>query len=292
MSNLLKEAIADAKAVKATALANAKIALEESFQPTLQRMVSSKLAEEEDEEGELDFNIDFGDEEEAPVDDVSVGMDSFEDEPAPEAPVEPAPEEESDPELESILRELDFEGEEEPVEEEDEMDLEMEGEDCETEETWESILRELEEADCEDDEPVMERRNRSVGNSSALVRENKQLKAKLNEAYSVVTKLKKVVNEVNLLNSKLMYNTKAMKLEGLSQNQKIKIVEAFDRANTVREVKLVYATLMEQVKKAPVRKTAIASKTIPTAKGNKTPMVESNGILRLQQLAGIKKFED
>lgn len=291
MSNLLKEAIADAKAVKATALANAKIALEESFQPTLQRMVSSKLAEEEDED--LDFNIEFGndDEEDAAAADTSVGMDSFEDE---EAPEEPAPEdEEGDPELESILRELDFEDDEvEPVEEEEDCMEPVEEEDCDSEETWESILRELEEEDCEEDTPVVERRSRYNSNNSSLVRENKQLKAKLNEAYSVVTKLKKVVNDVNLLNSKLMYNTKAMKLEGLTQSQKIKIVEAFDRANTVREVKLVYATLMEQVKKQPVRKTAIASKTIPTAKGNKSQMVESNGILRLQQLAGIKKFED
>ena len=49
--DLLKEAIADAKAVKETALANAKIALEEAFTPRLQSMLSHKLAEElEDDE--------------------------------------------------------------------------------------------------------------------------------------------------------------------------------------------------------------------------------------------------
>ena len=48
---MLKEAIADAKAVKETALANAKIALEEAFTPRLQSMLSHKLAEElEDDE--------------------------------------------------------------------------------------------------------------------------------------------------------------------------------------------------------------------------------------------------
>ena len=35
MSDLLKEAIADAKAVRETALANAKMALEEAFTPQL-----------------------------------------------------------------------------------------------------------------------------------------------------------------------------------------------------------------------------------------------------------------
>ena len=47
MKDLLKEAIADAKAVRETALANAKIALEEAFTPRLQSMLSAKLSEEE-----------------------------------------------------------------------------------------------------------------------------------------------------------------------------------------------------------------------------------------------------
>ena len=47
-NDLLKEAIADARAVRETALANAKLALEEAFTPRLQSMLSAKLAEEED----------------------------------------------------------------------------------------------------------------------------------------------------------------------------------------------------------------------------------------------------
>ena len=50
MSNLLKEAIADAKTVRETAIANAKMALEEAFTPHLKSMLSAKLAEEDDEE--------------------------------------------------------------------------------------------------------------------------------------------------------------------------------------------------------------------------------------------------
>ena len=45
-SNLLKEAIADAKAVRATALANAKVALEEAFAPRFHAMFADKLKEE------------------------------------------------------------------------------------------------------------------------------------------------------------------------------------------------------------------------------------------------------
>ena len=54
-SKLLKEAIADAKAVKETAIANAKIALEEAFTPKLQSILSKKLQSEmEEEEDEME----------------------------------------------------------------------------------------------------------------------------------------------------------------------------------------------------------------------------------------------
>jgi uncharacterized membrane protein len=53
--DILKEAIADAKAVKETAIANAKIALEEAFTPFLQEKFAAKLAEiDEMEENEDD----------------------------------------------------------------------------------------------------------------------------------------------------------------------------------------------------------------------------------------------
>tara|TARA_A100000164_G_C21430017_1_gene550608 strand:+ start:243 stop:545 length:303 start_codon:yes stop_codon:yes gene_type:complete len=53
MDDLLKDAIADAKAVRETALENAKIALEEAFTPRLQSMLSKKIQSEiEVDEGE------------------------------------------------------------------------------------------------------------------------------------------------------------------------------------------------------------------------------------------------
>ena len=61
MGDLLKEAIADAKAVRETALANAKMALEEAFTPQLKSMLSAKLKEDEFEDEE-----EFGGEEEIP----------------------------------------------------------------------------------------------------------------------------------------------------------------------------------------------------------------------------------
>ena len=55
MDDLLREAIADAKSVRETALANAKIALEEAFTPRLQSMLSKKIQSEmEDSDEEMD----------------------------------------------------------------------------------------------------------------------------------------------------------------------------------------------------------------------------------------------
>ena len=48
--DLLKEAIADAKAVKETAIANAKAALEEAFTPQIKSMLSQRLSEMEEED--------------------------------------------------------------------------------------------------------------------------------------------------------------------------------------------------------------------------------------------------
>ena len=61
-SNLLKEAIADAKAVRATAIANAKIALEEAFTPRLQSILSQKLQQEIEEADEDAEEIEENDE--------------------------------------------------------------------------------------------------------------------------------------------------------------------------------------------------------------------------------------
>ena len=53
MDDLLKDAIADAKAVRETALANAKIALEEAFTPRLQSMLSRKIQSEMDQQRQI-----------------------------------------------------------------------------------------------------------------------------------------------------------------------------------------------------------------------------------------------
>ena len=76
-SNLLKEAIADAKAVRETAIANAKIALEEAFTPRLQSILSQKLQQEmEDSDDEEEVNEEYGAEDTSDADSSKIDGDN------------------------------------------------------------------------------------------------------------------------------------------------------------------------------------------------------------------------
>ena len=363
-SKLLKEAIADAKAVRETAIANAKIALEEAFAPRLQSILSRKLqAEMEGDEEEADMNEDndtstgigtgdnkepadaansaqtdlsgianqsasAGDELEGheEVDDLMEGEDeeapAMEGEDEAEYAVEGeemAPEADEDElDLESIIRELEdelgveesdelgyedptgvenaYEGEEEaPAAEapaEDEMEAPaMEGEEEETIDLDE-ILREM---GYGDDEEVSE--EEEAGNEEEMA----AMQSELKEAYSTIQSLRKTINEVNLLNAKLLYTNKLFRNYNLTNEQKVKVVENLDRTSNVREVKLVYATLSESMKfTGTERKVAQAKKSIteglaskPTASTAPAKQIISENTNelanRFKQLAGIIK---
>jgi hypothetical protein len=116
------------------------------------------------------------------------------------------------------------------------------------------------------------------------------LKAELNEALKTINVLKSELNEINLLNAKLLYTNKIFKSKNLNENQKVKVLSSFDKATTVGEVKMVFETLNEGIK---VNKNTIkenlgsASKAMVTPNAKK-PIVESNdAFLRMQKLAGI-----
>lgn len=124
----------------------------------------------------------------------------------------------------------------------------------------------------------------------APVRTNTQL----NEAVKTIKILKNQLNEVNLLNAKLLYVNKLFKSKSLAESQKVKVITAFDRATTIKETKNIYETLKESlntttvVKKAPLRESlGFASKPIGSAPAR--PIVEADAyVYRMQQLAGLK----
>jgi len=293
-NDLLKEAIADAKAVRETAIANAKLALEEAFTPKLQSMLSTKIAEEmEDEleeEEELAVTDTSAEDEEVAVADDSTELPAADDETvATEDEVEDEvyeEGEEEDLELESIIRELESE---EGLEEEDELPVE------------EPVAESYEENYEESEEPAMEEEEvmdldeiiKSLTEEDEEVMEEDDMEGELEEAYSTIKSLKNTINEVNLLNSKLLFSNKLFRMHSLSESQKMNVIETFDRAASVREVKLVYSTLAESLVPASSKKRAVtegfASKTTRSTAPSKNVIVESNNFAsRMQKLAGLK----
>ena len=74
------------------------------------------------------------------------------------------------------------------------------------------------------------------------------MKTQLKEYKDTIGYLREKLNEVNLLNAKLLFTNKLFRGFGLNNNQKLRVVEQFDRAQNLREIKLVYATLAESFK--------------------------------------------
>ncbi len=307
-SDLLKEAIADAKAVRETALKNAELAIQEALTPRLQSIISRKIQAEmendENMEEELDSSeIGFGDnkqpadtgyleldsetEEETAdvgeedenlevIDDLTEEEDMGDDE---ETDIEEGEEDEDEMDLEEIIRELegeleDSDGEMDDTNLEEEEDVEFDlsemedDEELDLSELTEEDDEELDMTEMEDEDDLDEDfnldeilREMGYGDDEEEVTEEEEtggdteeLEAELEEAYKTINVLKKTINEVNLLNAKLLYANKVFRQYNLTNEQKIKIVESFDRTGTVREVKLVFATISESMKLAGSQK--------------------------------------
>ena len=410
---MLKEAIADAKAVKETAIANAKAALEEAFAPQLKSMLSMKLQEMSDEDemtneiegfGDFDtkdnagFNQGMGekalDEDEDMMEiDLEELLAELNDEEEMEESINEAEEGEEDEESEESE-----EGEEEgePIELEDMTDEDLkdmiedvikdmiasgeleaghegeegeeEGEESEESEEEEidlaELLREIEEMeegkptemeeglfssrslmsyltdvkkmdkmaakqalkDLEDKRvsPISADEIKDLSTYLSKDFEAKRVASMINpliaavkgveqapkrygygdegiggvsmgeselaEALSTIETLKSELNEINLLNAKLLYTNKIFKAKNLNESQKVKVLSSFDKANNVGEVKMVFETLNEGIK---VSKNTIKENLGSASKGTMTPnvkkpIVESNeAFLRMQKLAGI-----
>jgi len=202
-------------------------------------------------------------------------------------------------------------GEELPAEEDgEEIDIEIEddgiegeesaapavddvaGEEGEEEIDLEEILREMELGAEEAAEEEVD-----VGGMQDEIESLQQENAEYKKALGF---LKEKLNEVNMLNSKLLFTNKVFKSFGLNNDQKMRVVEAFDRAQSVREVKLTYANLCESFKivNSGKKKSAItegvASKVVKSTKPRKetTKKILSEGneiAARFQKLAGIKR---
>jgi len=402
MSDLLKEAIADAKAVRETALANAKVALEEAFTPRLKSMLSKKIqhemedaeedgseepvAEEDALEDEADQVVpaeeeggpDHVEEQEDAEEDDSVEEqedaeeddsveeqedaeedDSVEEQEDAEEDDAIAPEEEDELDLEAILAELEADEDDAVEEEYDEQEVgdgeeevpaedqpdansvsendvssdigkadnkvnndandssktgaqgpEGEGSDSAAgkENSDDEVVDDLKESsddsmappaedadvDVEEDidlEEVLKALSEEDAEEEDAVEETAKLKKEIKEHRDVVKYLRAKLNEVNLLNAKLLFSNKLFRAFGLTNEQKMKVVETFDRAHNLREIKLVYSTLAEsfQGRKAVVKESkGSSSKAVASTKPSKKVISEGSDIkARFQKLANI-----
>jgi hypothetical protein len=119
-----------------------------------------------------------------------------------------------------------------------------------------------------------------------------EVKKELNEAVKTIKALKTELNEINLFSAKLLYVNKIFKAKNLSEAQKTKVINAFDRAISVKEVENTYKTLLEslgnETKKGSLKESVgFASKPIGHAPAR--PIVEADAFVsRWQHLAGIR----
>jgi hypothetical protein len=335
-NDILKEAIADAKAVREVALANAKAALEEAFTPQLQSMLSAKLSEELNEEEDLEENTEEIEEnyyeDDPKADDVKEEVEE----------VEEATNLDEEIDLEEILNELELEeGEEaeetveEATEEVEETIDEAEGDEEELEEAGglnqekpyytadniskvratekniyedkefdlDALLEEINNLDEDEDEvneseePIEEAKEEEVEEAvNPLANELEETKAALE---TVQTEL----NEVNLLNSKLLYVNRIFKANNLDEGQKLRVVETLDKAESAKEAKLIYETIKDTFDVAKSKKESVKTKTKSLREGlgmaskaaglstapKKEVISESKDMVsRFQKLANIK----
>jgi len=107
-----------------------------------------------------------------------------------------------------------------------------------------------------------------------------------------IEELASTLSETKLLNAKLLYTNKIFRAKNLNETQKVKVLEAFDKAASVKDAKLIYETLttVKETKTAVTESMrGMASKAAGMAP-EKKPILEVNDqFARWQILAGIKR---
>jgi hypothetical protein len=332
MSNtkqILKDALVDAKTVRETAMAQAKLALEEAFTPQLQSMLAAKLQEmeEEDDVNEEEVTEAADDQMEETLDlEALLAEDSVEEakeegeaeeeeatEEKPEEGEEKEGEEEeveditemTPEEVEEYIRTIAAEefakleteqGEEVPAEDGEEINLDAELGAEEEEINLEEMIDETEETVNEEEidendinidellaefglseeEEVEEGYGKDKDDSKSKMEEE------LAQALATIDELRSSIQEVNLLNAKLLYMNKVFKGTNLTESQKIDVVKTFDKAESAKEAKLVYESMITtftkkaEVKSAIKESVGFASKAVGMITNSSAKVIETD----------------
>ena len=339
--DLLKEAIADAKAVKETAIANAKAVLEEVFTKNLRAELASKLEEmdnyENMEVGEAmhskkekdmmeEFEVNEGKDEmdeEFDLNEILAELEEGEDKEdmyeADEEEMEAGEEgemeagemgdEEIDLEdmteddlksfIEDVIADMVAAGE---LEAGEEMEAEMGDMEAEDEMGDMEELDEMDEVSWNDKngrgETMKNLAPTKVGQTTSangINLDESIADPNLMDMVGQMEELKKELQEVNLLNAKLLYTNKIFKEKTLNESQKLRVLKAFDKASSVKEAKIIFETLNEGMVSKTTKSSMVneikssASKATGFISESKQPIVEVDPMVaRWQKLAGIK----
>ena len=211
--------------------------------------------------------------------------------------------------IEDVIKDMVSAGEIEPGDEfvEDEVEVE-DVEDVEVEDDVDVDVeideaKEIEEGEeVKEAEEIDERKSRVKGekgpgnedgdkDDTKIEKETEKMRFK--EALDQIEELKAELNEVNLLNAKLLYTNKIFKAKNLNESKKVKVLKAFDKAKDVAQAKTIYETLNEGLlDKSSINENRIkgsASKaTGLEPKSSKQPIIECNDVYnRMRQLAGL-----
>ena len=348
MSNLYQDAILDAKALRASAMANAKAALEEAFEPKIQEMIRLKLSEEAEQEleeveeveenieekmdgevketypedGSMEENLDINEAELeeilAQLEELSKVDEMGDHKPEMEEVDHKSEMEEAKEKKEENLNEAEEEEEEEEIDAAEDVvddetkiiditlgdlkqvlqsvmagqqDLGLAGDEAdadseaEAEISLEEILAELENEGME--EPVSE--VEELEEKKKEDHDKKKVEDELEEAKATIEKMREDLQEVNLLNAKYLYMNKLFKSKSLTESQKVKVINALDRAASVAEVKNTYETLKESFEAKKQLKESIGFASQAAGVAPKNPIIEQDNMMsRWQKLAGIK----
>jgi hypothetical protein len=322
-NKLFVDAVAEAKQLKEAALAQAKIAMAESFAPRVQSMLQTKLNEMEEEEmneeksleeilNEMETEDTTETEVETPELEMGEETDEFGEEEGGDEVAELTVDE-----LKDVIRDvmMELEGGETEEEMESEMDMEPEMETEEEEDIdLDEILAEMNGGSVDPANAAAAGLDNIIDMVKSAIAKSPEMASKiaefikslpagagaalrsevkeLEEAKKEIVKVKKQLSEMNLLNAKLIYVNKVFKSTNLSESKKVAVINAFDRAANVKEVQNTFQTIKESIgtsqKSSPlVENRGFASKAAGVAK--KEVITESvDFVARMQKLAGIK----
>ena len=256
--------------------------------------------------------------EEAEKEEAGEEEEPNEDETSEEEPTEePAEEESADGEnkitdltvdqLKDIIKdiissEMEAEEYETAADEEAEMGGEEMGLEMGTEPEME-IAEDLDEVDLEELLAELDALDETEEETEEAVYEAKKKKAKdedekdeMKEAIDTINTLRSELQEINLLNAKLLFVNKIFSAKNLTESQKVKVIASFDKATTPKQAKELYESIQSSTigasKKSQIKESlGFASKAAGVApKNSANSIVESNDVIaRMQKLANIIK---